>query len=51
MKALMKSMVTAWFRWSTSTGFCSTAADSKTGNKRENMIVWEILCSSGEDWR
>ena len=51
MKAMMKSMAAAWLRSSTSTGFCSAAADSKTGSKREKMIVWEILCSSGEDCR
>ena len=51
MKAMMKSMAAAWLRSSTSTGFCSAAADSKTGSKREKMIVWEILCSSDEDCR
>ena len=51
MKAMMKSMAAAWLRSSTSTGFCSAAADSKTGSKREKITVWEILCNSGEDCR
>ena len=49
MKAMMKSMAAAWLKSSTSTGFCSMAADSKTGSKRAKMIVWEILCRSGDD--
>lgn len=49
MKAVMKSMVLAWLKSSTSTGFCWMAADSRTGKMREKIIVWEILCISGED--
>ena len=51
MKAVMKSMVLAKLYSSTSTGFCSIAADSRNGKMREKIIIWEILCISGEDWR
>ena len=51
MKAAMKSMALAWLKSSTSTGLCSLAADSSSGKKRERMIVWDILCSSGDDCR
>ena len=51
MKAEMKSIIVAKFNPSTSTGFCSVAAISRSGRKREKMIVWAILCSSGEDCR
>lgn len=39
MKAVMKSMVLAWFKSSTSMGFCSTTADSRSGKRREKIIV------------
>ena len=51
MNAVMKSMAFAWLTSSTSTGFCSIAADSKCGKMREKIMVWEILSISGEDWR
>ena len=51
MKAVMKSMAIAWPSPSTSRGFCSVAADSRIGKMREKIIVWEILCISGEDCR
>ena len=51
MKAVMKSMAMAWPSPSTSRGFCSVAADSRSGKTWEKMIVWEILCISGEDCR
>ena len=49
MKAEIKSMALAWLKSSTSMGFCSMAADSRTGKKREKMRSWDILCNSGED--
>ena len=51
MKAVIKSMAIAWFSPSTSRDFCSVAADSRSGKMREKIIVWEILCISGEDCR
>ena len=51
INATMKSMAIAWLKSSTSTGFCSMAADSKSGKTREKIMVREILSISGEDWR
>ena len=51
MKAEIKSMAIAWPSPSTSRDFCSVAADSRSGKRREKIIVWEILCISGEDCR